>query len=159
MSKCGRNTSSMTAISFSLSRLSSSRWPSIAVASWSAMVCTICTGVCWVAAGAAAAVAASWANAGAATTAANARAVAKASLRSMEYSLGRGRRQAPPAGIRVGVLLLAVAGLLVAGRAIDEELADQVLQLHRGLGQDHLVAVLEHVGRAAGLDRNILAAD
>src|SRR6185312_938992 len=159
MSKCGRNTSSMMPISFSLSRFNSSRWPSIAVASWSAMLCTICTGVCSFAAGAAAAV--SWANAGAATTAAKARAVANASLRNMEYSLdmagGNSRRRGFNSGM---ALLLAVAGvLLVAGRTVDQELADQILQLHRGLGQDHLVAVLEHVGRAARLDRNILAAD
>src|SRR6185312_11854474 len=40
--------------------------------------------------------------------------------------------------------------------AVDQELADQVLDAHRRLRQHQLVAVLEERGRATRLDANIL---
>ena len=56
----------------------------------------------------------------------------------------------------VGRRGLRVAGF--CGATVDQELADQVLELHRRLRQHEFVAVLEHVRRAAGLHANVLVA-
>src|SRR5689334_8370539 len=149
MSKCGRNTSSITAMSFSLSFLSSSRWPAMVVSSWCAISLTTCSGLCW----AGTCAAASWANTGDAATAPNAMAMAKARVRNMGKTPWGSRRSVlAGGGIGGGVFLLG-------RRAVDQELADQILELHGRLGQHHLVTVLEHLRRAAGLDRNVLGAD
>src|SRR6185437_9753837 len=153
MSKCGSTMPSMILMTSSGCWCSSAWRPWIAVPSWSAIDCTICCGV-----GSAAA------NAG--TAHAAPKSIAISNNKDRFNMLHFSSCPTPCAEQKVSGLVgwrrragrVRRVGTARFRAAVDQELADQVLDAHRRLGKHHLVAVLQERGRATRLDANILVA-
>src|SRR5580765_5613846 len=163
MSKCGSTIWSMTLIRPSRSLASSARRLSIVLPRSSTRLCTT-----WLGAGVSA-------NAGVAVASAstqnreqrmridhlfNSPANALAPALTEISAIARSFHPYHRLRLRRWLVLVRTRGLVArvlrGVAATDQILADQLLELHRTLSQDHFVAVLEHVRRPARLDRNIL---